>query len=87
MGQGYGKESLKALIIFAFKHLKLHRVEAGIEPNNIRSLRLAKSVGLRKEGTKKRMLYLRDKWQDIVIYSATCEEFGYKFKGDIKRLN
>lgn len=86
-GQGYGKEAVNGLIKMAFKNLKLHRVEAGIEPQNRRSLRLAKSVGLRKEGTKKKMIYLRDEWQDMVMYSATCEEFGYKFKGDIKRLN
>ncbi len=35
----------------------------------------------RKEGLKKRAVFLRGKWVDLVIYSATCEEFGVKWKG------
>lgn len=78
-GKGYGKEAALGMIHYCFKELKLHRIEAGIEPTNRRSILLAKSLGLRKEGLKKRMVFLRGEWQDCTMYSATCEEFGYKW--------
>ena len=81
-GMGFGKESVLLIIDIAFRDLKLHRIEAGIEPNNRRSIFLARSIGLRKEGLKKRAVYLREEWQDLSIYSATCEEFGFKWHGN-----
>jgi ribosomal-protein-alanine N-acetyltransferase len=79
-GKGFGKEAVKALIDIAFKDVKLHRVEAGIEPRNRASIKLAMSLGLRKEGLKKRAMFYGDKWIDLIMYSATCEEFGIKWK-------
>lgn len=83
-GMGYGKEATLAGIDIGFRDIKLHRLEAGIEPYNRRSIMMARSVGLRKEGLKKRAVFLRGKWQDLVMYSATCEEFGIKWKGNPK---
>ena len=79
-GQGYGKEATLALIDIGFRDLKLHRLEAGIEPRNRRSIRLARSLKLRKEGLKKRALYRKGKWQDLVVFAATSEEFGVRWK-------
>lgn len=84
--QGYGKEMVKAILQFAFNDLKLHRVEAGIDPTNRRSIFLARSIGMRKEGMKKRALFLNNKWNDIVIYTLTCEDLKIKFKGDFQKL-
>lgn len=50
----------------------------------LRSVMLAKSIGLRKEGLKKRIVYLRDEWQDLTMYSITCEELGIKWRGSAK---
>ncbi len=77
--QGYGKESVQAIIDIGFKDIKLHRLEAGIEPTNIRSIKLAKSLGMRREGIKKRSLFLRNEWVDLVMYSLTTEDLGIKF--------
>lgn len=77
-GQGYGKEMIAATMEIAFKDCKLHRLEAGIDPRNKRSLRLAKSVGMRREGLSKRRLYLDGEWKDMVIYAICAEELGIK---------
>jgi len=82
-GRGYGSEAVRGFVDVAFKELKLHRLEAGIEPTNKRSIRLIKSLGFRREGVKKRIVHLRGEWKDAVIYSATCEDFNIKFKGEI----
>ncbi len=77
---GYAKEAVKAVIEIGFRDLKLHRIEAGIEPNNTRSLRLAKSLKMRREGVKKRALFIRNTWIDLVMYTLTCEDIGRKFE-------
>lgn len=74
-GQGYAQESCKAAIQIAFKNLKLHRVEAGIEPKNPKSIRVAKALGMRKEGLSKRRLLIDRRWIDLEIYALTKEEF------------
>lgn len=77
-GKGYGKEMVKAIMEIAFKTLKIHRVEAGIEPANKRSIALAKSLKMRREGLSKRRLFLNNEWLDMVIYAMTSEEMGIK---------
>lgn len=85
-GQGYGKEMIKATCEIAFKVCKLHRVEAGIDPRNTRSIRLAKSLGMRREGLSKRRLYLEGEWKDMAIYALTAEELGIKgSKGELMK--
>ncbi len=78
-GRGYGKDAAKAMIDVGFKEIKLHRIEAGVEPHNKRSIRLAKSLGMRKEGLKKRALYLRGKWVDLLMFTLTTEDVGIKY--------
>ncbi|QDK38378.1 GNAT family N-acetyltransferase [Bdellovibrio sp. NC01] len=77
---GYASEACEAAIHIAFKDLKLHRIEAGISPQNKASIRVAKNIKLRKESLSPRRLYVHGKWQDMVLYVATCEEFGFKFR-------
>ncbi len=80
-GMGYGKEAVRACIDLAFTALKLHRIEAGISPHNKRSIALAKSLRMRKEGRKARALFLDERWQDMMVYALTCEDWGLKFRG------
>lgn len=72
--QGYGKEILRGGMDIAFRYLKLHRVEAGIEPDNTASIRLAESVGMRLEGLSKNRLYFKGQWRDMLIYAVTVED-------------
>jgi len=78
--QGYATEACLGAIEIAFKELKLHRVEAAIEPHNKISQKVAKKIGLRKEGLSRRRLQIQGKWKDMVLYAGTCEDFGWKFK-------
>jgi ribosomal-protein-alanine N-acetyltransferase len=41
-GKGYMTEVARLAVKFAFDELKLHRIEAGVMPHNIRSMRLGK---------------------------------------------
>lgn len=79
--QGFGSESVKALLTSAFKDLKFHRLEALIETSNRASIGLAENVGMRREGTLKKAIYSESnhgKWIDAYLYSALAEDFGIK---------
>lgn len=83
-GNGYAVEACEAALDIAFRDLRLHRVEAGIEPGNKQSHRVAKKLGMRDEGTSPRKLFLRSKWRDMVNYALTCEERGIRWKTVLK---
>lgn len=83
-GLGYAEEAVAALIDIAFSDHKLHRVVAGIEPDNKRSLRLVKKLGFRKEGVSKRVVLLRGEWQDLIQYALTTEDKKMKWSGQIE---
>lgn len=75
-GKGYGQEAAKAGLKIGFKQLKLNRLEAAINLHNKNSLRLAKGIGMRKEGIKKRYWFENGKWVDHMIYVANPEDLG-----------
>jgi len=79
-GKGYGKEGVRLGIDIAFRDLKLHRLEAGIDPKNRRSIALAKAIGMEREGYSKKRLYLRGQWLDMVLFVARSEDFGIEWK-------
>jgi ribosomal-protein-alanine N-acetyltransferase len=49
---------------FAFKKLKLHRLEANIQPENKASIALAKACGFKKEGFSPKFIKKSGRWRD-----------------------
>lgn len=84
-GKGYGQESAKAGLKIGFKDLKLNRLEAAINLDNKKSIRLVKAIGMQKEGIKKRYWYENEKWVDHIIYVANPEDIGLKGKKPVVR--
>lgn len=68
-GRGYGKEAVRAAIGIAFKQLGYKRVEASIRPDNWRSIRLAKSLGMKREGRRNEYIFDNGEWEDHVIFT------------------
>ncbi|QLY24307.1 GNAT family N-acetyltransferase [Bdellovibrio sp. KM01] len=83
-GEGYATEACAAAMQLAFKELKLHRVEAFIEPDNKPSLKVAKKIKLRKEGLSIRRVFFKKKWIDLSVFAATSEDYGIKYKFPLK---
>ena len=63
-GQGYMHEGIELVLRAAFTTLRLHRVEANIQPTNTRSLGLAQAAGFRREGFSPRYLKIGGRWRD-----------------------
>ncbi len=62
--QGYMKEGLVQAVHYAFSKLKLHRLEANVQPTNRASAALVRSCGFTREGYSKRYLKIRGRWRD-----------------------
>lgn len=84
-GRGIATAAIQKFFKIAFSDLGLHRLQAGIEPQNKRSLKVARKLKMRKEGVSKRVVYLRGEWQDLVQFAITSEEVGIKWKGQSKK--
>lgn len=63
-GQGYLLEGLQKVIAHGFGKLKLHRLEANIQPGNERSIALAEGLGFKREGYSRRYLKVCGRWRD-----------------------
>ncbi|WP_293931173.1 GNAT family N-acetyltransferase [Iodobacter sp.] len=77
-GLGYGQEAAAAGLKIGFKQLKLNRLEAAINLDNHKSIRLVKAIGMEEEGIKKRYWFENGKWTDHLIYAANPEHLGLK---------
>jgi ribosomal-protein-alanine N-acetyltransferase len=63
-GQGYMTEALPLVLRHAFRRLRLHRVEANIQPDNAPSIALVRRAGFVNEGTSRRYLRIGGRWRD-----------------------
>jgi RimJ/RimL family protein N-acetyltransferase len=74
-GQGLMPDALTALLDHAFDGLRLHRIEADVDPRNGSSLRLLERLGFRREGYL-RERYLKDgEIQDSVIFGLLRSDY------------
>lgn len=64
-GRGLMRAGLAALLRQAFsRELGLHRLEANIQPDNLRSVALVQAAGFQREGYSPRYLKIRGRWRD-----------------------
>ena len=63
-GRGYMTEAVRLVIREAFGPLRLHRLEANIQPGNAASIALAKRCGFEREGFSPRYLKVGGRWRD-----------------------
>jgi ribosomal-protein-alanine N-acetyltransferase len=73
--KGLMREALNLLIRHAFDELSLNRLEANIQPGNVRSIELVRSLGFRREGYSPRFLIIGGKWRDHERWAILHDEF------------
>ncbi|WP_088011621.1 GNAT family N-acetyltransferase [Gottfriedia acidiceleris] len=66
--KGYAKEAVKEALNIAFRDLNFHRIEAHINIDNISSIKLAESVGMEFECTRKGFIFEFGEWTDHLVY-------------------
>ena len=73
VGRGLMSEGLELVLRHSFRHLKLHRLEANIQPDNERSRRLVERAGFEYEGYSPRYLKIGGRWRDHERWAITRE--------------
>jgi ribosomal-protein-alanine N-acetyltransferase len=72
--RGYMREAMELVLDHAFGVLRLHRLEANIQPGNVASIALARGAGFRLEGYSPRYLLIGGQWRDHERYAITIDE-------------
>jgi [ribosomal protein S5]-alanine N-acetyltransferase len=73
-GRGYMREGLELVLRHAFGSIRLHRVQASIQPENERSIALVRAAGFRMEGLALRYLKIGGRWRDHEQWAITVED-------------
>ncbi|MDO7908692.1 GNAT family protein [Paenibacillus sp. JX-17] len=68
-GRGIMTAALQLVLQYAFRSLKLHRIQAIILPTNHRSRRVLEKAGFRSEGICRQILKINDQWTDQERYA------------------
>jgi [ribosomal protein S5]-alanine N-acetyltransferase len=76
-GQGYMTEGLGLVIRYAFEGLRLHRLDAQIQPGNHASLRLVQRLGFRHEGYSPDLLFIDGAWRGHERWAITSDMMGF----------
>jgi ribosomal-protein-alanine N-acetyltransferase len=73
--QGYMREGIEMVLREAFLTLRLHRIEANIQPGNHASISLARGAGFSREGFSPRYLKIGGRWRDHERWAILAEDW------------
>ncbi|WP_101067419.1 GNAT family N-acetyltransferase [Roseovarius salinarum] len=68
--RGYMRETIRAVVHYAFTRLDLSRVEAACLPENTASRGLLEKSGFKYEGVAQSYLQINGRWRTHVLYAA-----------------
>lgn len=73
--KGYGKDAMRVMLDYAFKELRLHRVELGVYAYNPRAIHVYESLGFKREGIKRERTFYEGKFYDEIIMGMLAGEW------------
>ena len=73
-GYGYATEIAKALVKTGFETFGLHKVEAGVDTENVKSIRVLEKTGMTREGRRRKILPIRGEWRDNYHYAIVEDD-------------
>lgn len=73
-GRGVMPTALALAVDHCLFVVGLHRIEANIRPENVRSRRVVEKLGFREEGLRRRYLHIDRQWRDHLCFALTAED-------------
>lgn len=67
--KGFGQEAVQALTEYLFRTIRLRRLTAKTDPDNMGSIRLLKKAGFRQEALIRKNVKIRGEWKDDLIFT------------------
>ena len=74
-GKGITTYAAKEVIKIAFNELGFHRVEAGVQPTNIGSIKVLEKAGMIREGLNRANVRINGEWKDHYLYAIVNDNF------------
>lgn len=74
-GRGYGLEAARLLCDHGFSSLNLHRIACGTFEDNSAMQALARRLGMKEEGRRRKAAFKRGRYLDIVEYGVLRDEY------------
>jgi len=74
-GEGLMTEAIELILKYAFKDLKLHRIEANVQPENTPSIAVLTRCGFTKEGFSRKYLKIGGRWRDHERFAIIKEDW------------
>ncbi|GAB1456489.1 MAG: GNAT family protein [Spirochaetia bacterium] len=74
--KGFGKETIKRVITYAFESLKMNRFWLDVYPDNYDGIKLYESLGMIREGTLRQNYKSERGYLDQIIYSLLETEYN-----------
>ena len=75
-GLGIASLAVAATIDLVLGELGIHRVEVNVRPENAPSLGLARKLGLREEGYKRRFMHIAGRWADHIGFAVDQQDLA-----------
>ena len=75
-GQGYGSETMRLLLAFAFNELNLHRVQLTVFSYNARAIALYEKMGFQREGVFREFMQRDGARHDMLLYGLLRHEWA-----------
>ncbi len=72
--QGIMSEALKLVLTHGFQEMRLHRIEAMVDPDNVASASLLKKNGFRYEGILRDYEYFKDAYHSCACYAILSND-------------
>jgi aminoglycoside 6'-N-acetyltransferase len=74
--QGYATEAVRGLLDYLFDDLRLHRVTATCDVENVASFRLLERVGMRREAHRVENIWFKGAWGSEYVYAVLDREWS-----------
>lgn len=74
-GRGIMTEAVRALVKYGFEEIGLNRIEASVDPENERSVKLLERLCFTREGRLREKYYYKGRFHDDLVYSLLLSDW------------